>query len=291
MKSLIVGLGFGEAVYRPVLEELGAEIVAVDNDPDKDAYRSIDAALHHHSQFDTAHICTPNFLHEPHARAIAANTDILFVDKPGVGSAKAWKTMVEDFPNTRIMMVKNNMWRDNLDDLREKAEWADEIRFNWINKDRVPNPGTWFTTKKKAFGGVSADLMPHLLSMYIALNPDWRVMHRTNQICEQRYSLKEVSKTDYGRVNPFGTYDVDDLCAIEFGPKYKLTADWRNIHQDLINIEFENDHRLTHVRLGLCPESAYKAMIGDAMNHIDDGDFWRKQFEIDMWIHQQLEYK
>ena len=39
----------------------------------------------------------------------------------------------------------------------------------------IRKTGSWFTTRKLAFGGVSRDLMPHLLSLYVAMNPHWRV--------------------------------------------------------------------------------------------------------------------
>jgi hypothetical protein len=40
--------------------------------------------------------------------------------------------------------------------------------------------------------------------------------------------------------------------------------------------------------LGLCPESAYKNMISDAVNNLNNDSFWRDQFEIDCWIHKKI---
>ena len=60
---------------------------------------------------------------------------------------------------TRIMMVKNNMWRNNMTALGEAAASADKVAIHWINKKSHSNAGSWFTDRSKAFGGVSRDLM------------------------------------------------------------------------------------------------------------------------------------
>ena len=101
MKSLIVGLGFGNAVYRPVLEKIGSTVVTVD--PIKDAdFKTVGEAIERHKFFDTVNICTPNFTHEEIARKVADCSSIIFVEKPGVLNSQRWKSLVDDFPNTRF---------------------------------------------------------------------------------------------------------------------------------------------------------------------------------------------
>ena len=52
MKSLIIGMGFGNAVYRPVLEQMGSMVVTVD--PVKPAdFKSVEEAIAEHKHFDT----------------------------------------------------------------------------------------------------------------------------------------------------------------------------------------------------------------------------------------------
>lgn len=288
MKSLIIGMGIGQ-LYKTVLTNLGAEITTVDSDISKGAdFPDALAAVMARGPFDTAHICTPNFTHFTIATKIAHDCKIVFIEKPGVATASNWATLVHSFPDTRFMMVKNNMWRDNIEEMRLNAESADEIKFNWINKDRVPSPGSWFTTRKLAFGGVSRDLMPHLLSLYIALNPNWLKTGMSGQTSKMRWFLEDLTNTEYGKVNPNGVYDVDDVCSIDFG-KWKLTADWRSMDKDRRNIEmWFGDSVLTH-ELGLCPEYAYERMIKEAVEKQDDKQFWQNQLLIDYWIHERIE--
>lgn len=287
MKVLIVGMGFGN-LYKSVHTELGNEIVTVDTNGTAD-FTSIDDAIRTHRMFDITHICTPNFTHVKLARKIAFNSRIVIVEKPGAANALAWKQLVEDYPRTGFMMSKNNMWRDNIADLREYVKQATSVYINWINKDRVPNPGSWFTTKSLAYGGVSRDLMPHLLSLYIALNPNWISDTITNHKESQNWTLDDLTKSDYGTVSPLGVYDVDDAVSVTFNDRWILTANWRDTVADHRNIEINLPTSRIVEELGLCPESAYKAMVQDAMNNIDNREFWDNQYSQDIWIHHIIE--
>lgn len=291
MKSIVVGLGIGN-LYKSVLEKIGIEVVTVDTDPSKKPdYTRLEEALMMQEmatqgRFVTGHVCVPNFLHTEITDAIAPYCDIVFVEKPGVRHADEWQEIVEGHPRTNICLVKNNMWRSNIEELREHAQRAESVELNWINKDRVPSPGTWFTTKQLAFGGVSRDLMPHLLSLYMAFDDDWRTAEPTQVLAHRRYELQELSSTDYGEVNTNGVYDVDDLCKLSFN-KYKLTADWRDTQSDKRNIIFSNpDYKF---ELGLCPEEAYENMIRDCIDNRTNKNFWQDQLEKDLWIHRQIE--
>jgi predicted dehydrogenase len=169
--------------------------------------------------------------------------------------------------------------------MQKSAAKSKTIHFNWINKDRVPNPGTWFTTKDLAYGGVSRDLMPHLLSLYIALNPDWNKGKVTNNTGYQRWTLNQLSGSDYGTVKADGIYNVDDCVAVTFDSKWTLTANWRDTVADNRKIVCDT----TEFELGLCPESAYKAMVQDAFANELNNDFWQNQYVQDMWIHTIIE--
>jgi predicted dehydrogenase len=294
MKSLIVGLGFGQAVYKNVLIDLGADVVTVDLDPTKGAdYTDINQAIREHKHFDTVNICTPNFTHLKVARQIAAFSDIVFIEKPGVKCAEYWEQLVKDYPKTRFMMVKNNQWRTNIDEFKLLARDARDVYIFWINNNRVPNPGTWFTTKELAFGGVSRDLMPHLMSWFQALEPDYANAHENQRVALQVWQLGDVADTDYGAVNTAGTYDVDDFFKVEYltkGRRWFLESNWRSMEGDDISIRFVYpDGSHNEIPLGLCPEDAYKNMISDAVSNLNNNEFWAKQFEQDMWIHKQIE--
>jgi predicted dehydrogenase len=279
MKVLIVGMGFGN-LYKAVHKELGHEVVTVDTNGSA-AYTNVDDALRVHTKFDVVHICTPNFTHVKLARKVAFNSKIVIVEKPGAANALAWKQLVDDYPKTRFMMSKNNMWRDNIVDMQIAAAASDKIEITWVNKDRVPNPGSWFTNKSLAYGGVSRDLMPHLLSLYIALNPEWVHTPITNNSMGQVWSLEDLSNSDYGSVDPNGVYDVDDHATVWFDNRWILHANWRDDNADDRSVKFDKQE----FELGLCPESAYKAMIVDAINNKDNDEFWATQYSQDIWIH------
>jgi predicted dehydrogenase len=283
-------MGIGQ-LYKIVLEKLGHTVITVDQDPAKGAmYTSVDQAIIVHKTFNTAHICTPNFTHFDIASKVAPCTKIVFVEKPGVANSFAWQRLVEEFKYTRFMMVKNNMWRSNISELKELASQAKTVNIRWIRKNCIPSPGSWFTTKKLAFGGVSRDLMPHLLSLYIALNPDWRKESINDKSSLRYWDLKDIDSTDYGIVNPNGTYDVDDVCHIDFGSKWGCQANWRNMDIEDSSIEFiMQDNSIERFELGWCPEEAYESMIKEAISCVDDAKFWTNQFEIDTWIHEQIE--
>jgi len=291
--SLIIGMGIGN-LYATVLTNLGHGVVTVDSDPAKGAdFESVDAAIVACHMFDTVHICTPNFTHFDIATKVAKCSNIVFIEKPGVSTSNIWETLVKTFPYTRFMMVKNNQWRSNIKDLVKLTQESKSVEIRWHNKDRVPNPGTWFTTKKLAFGGVSRDLMPHLLSLFMVLEPYYQTSRQISSIAMQNWLLEDVSNTDYGTVNLNGTYDVDDSCRLEYmchNRTWTLDANWRTLGEDDRAIIFTMpDDSQVRVELGLCPEDAYQTMIQDAVLSQHEAIFWKKQLTQDLWIHQQIE--
>ena len=289
MRSLIIGMGIGN-LYKDVLTKIGHEVVTVDLDPTKADFTDIKLAIRKHSWFETAHICTPNFTHKELAEQVAAHAKIVFIEKPGLKTSKEWTDLVKMRPYTRFMMVKNNMWRNNMPQLLEQATHAKQVHIRWIRKNCVPSPGSWFTTKDKAFGGVSRDLMPHLLSLFVAMNPKWEQAQVNEQTAVACWELKDIESTDYGTVNPNGIYDVDDMCVINFGNKWKCSANWRSLDEEDSSIKFiMEDNRVEKFELGWCPEEAYHNMIVDAMTNVDNREFWLRQYNIDTWIHERIE--
>jgi predicted dehydrogenase len=283
-------MGFGNAVYKPVLEQIGSEVITVD--PIKPAdFKTVEEAIAVHTYFDTVNICTPNFTHESIARRVATNSSIIFVEKPGVVNSETWQQLINDFPNTKFMMVKNNQYRDCIQHFKELAANSKFIKIIWNNKNRIPNPGSWFTTKELAFGGVSRDLLPHMLSYYVCLT-DYANGSIITKHATQHHFLKNIHETDYGVVDKNGIYDVDDFAELEYSngkTKWLLSADWKDDIADDVYISFDLENSAVKHTLGLCPESAYKTMIETAIKNLNNNEFWKEQFNQDMWIHQQLE--
>ena len=290
--TLIVGMNIGN-LYKDVYTELGYNIVTVDTDPTKNAdYTNLVKACEANPNLRTVHICTPNYTHEAIAQTIFDATltvDIMFVEKPGLATPQAWNKLVQGNRATRIMMVKNNMWRHNMTALGEAAASADKVTIHWINKNRIPSPGSWFTDRSKAFGGVSRDLMPHLLSFYMSMNPGWADTTVTFRQSKQNHVLNEVFTTDYGTVHPDGVYDVDDYATLVLNDKWELVADWASGTHDDIRIEFIYKNKPnTDFEFGLCPEHAYKHMIEHAILLLPSDNFWKSQYAMDMFIHERI---
>ena len=290
--SLIVGMGIGK-LYEQVLGELGHGIITVDLDSSKGAdFLTVDDAIKECQIFDIAHICTPNFTHLEIARKLAPVTRIIFVEKPGVSTSSEWEQLVKDFPKTRFMMVKNNQYRTEIKRFKELADQSERVFLRWNNVNRIPHPGSWFTTKRDAFGGVSRDLLPHLLSYYCTLT-DYKQGTKVKATARQSYTLEEIDSTDYGVVNKDGTYDVDDFCYLEFtngNTTWVLTASWKiPVEKDDSSIAFGLTSSAIRYELGLCPEEAYKKMIETAIENQNNDEFWNTQLEQDLWIHKQME--
>ena len=290
MKSLVIGLGMGQ-LYARTLTELGHEVITMDPDQNKSAtFANLDTALYAHPQLDAVFICTPNYTHDSIAQKVATHTKMVFVEKPGVLNAKRWQTLQLTYPQTRFIMIKNNMWRTWEEEFHIRTEAAEVIHINWINRDRVPAPGSWFTTKKLSFGGVSRDLMPHLLSIFINMNPNhYKEFKIESNVVKQNWKLDQLNSTEYGTVNLNGTYDVDDwneIILTDGKKKYILTADWRSMNTDDRAIHcYQREKLVKSFELGLCPESVYAAMIQNVFNNINNEEFWNQHKEYDVWIH------
>jgi len=291
MKSLVVGLGIGK-LYVDVLTQLGADVVTVDLDESKNPNFTNFLEACNSNKFDTVHICTPNFTHEDlfydYLKSNPNPNSIVFVEKPGFKTAQRWQKASES--NVRLMMVKNNQYRSNIKDMCKDAENSKYIRLNWINFNRVPNPGSWFTTKNLSWGGVSRDLVPHLLSYLPMFFPkNYRDCSITRNLVSQRSNLEDLVSSDYGNVNPSGTYNVDDYCALELNltsTRMLIIADWRSMREDNVSIEIDGG---SNYLLGLCPEEAYTTMIKNALENRDNNNFWFEQRIQDIWIHKILE--
>lgn len=297
MRSLVIGLGIGQ-LYCKVLKDLDAVVYTVDQDASKDPdFYSVEEAFDNGNHYDTVHIATPNFTHKSITDSVMVNNltknAIVFVDKPGFKNHLQWSNIItytkQLYNQPRLMMVKNNQYRENISIMIDDAVRSKVINIDWINENRVPNPGTWFTNKELAWGGVSRDLMPHLLSYIPKFYPyDYQNARVTRMRKIQNWKLSDLQSSDYGNVDPNGIYNVDDFCEIELelnDKRITLTADWRSMKESAIVMSV-GDY-IYH--LGLCPEEAYSNMIKTAIDNKNNDIFWQNQYEQDLWIHQIID--
>ena len=277
---LVIGLGMG-LQYKKWLEELGFTVITVDPDISKRAdYTDVATCLNHHDTFLLTYIGTPNYTHELIARQTASHTKCLLIEKPGLENSSSWKKLVEDFPTTRISMVKNNQHRLELSGFKNLVKISKEINITWSREKGIP-VSDWFKKKDLAFGGVSRDLMPHLLSYYTKLS----------DIQEGNIVYKE--KAD---INHTG---IDDYCFLKILNDNKLwnfTASWQNLIADKHYIEFVTNIDRIRFELGDyvtafggCPGYAYLNMIHKAITNLDNENYWQDELKQDFWIHKQLE--
>lgn len=290
--ALVIGLGMGQQ-YRDWLGELGYEVVTCDIDTSKNPnFTRVSDAVDHHKKFNIIYIGTPNHTHELIAYNVAKHTDLLLIEKPGVVDAMSWRNMTKTFPDTRIMLIKNNQYRKEIDEFQRLAAVSNKVIVRWNNRNRIPHPGSWFTTKQRAFGGVSRDLIPHMLSYYCALT-NYSTGVKLFAQAQQRHELKNIVDTDYGSVNHNGTYDVDDFCELEYkngNTTWLLTANWKDNKVDDSSISFDMPNGAIRYELGLCPKEAYQSMIEKAVANLNNDDFWQEQLAQDLWIHKQIEH-
>lgn len=284
MKALLAGFGgIGANVYYPELQKLGYEIDVLDEKTPNAKYKNV---VEIKQAYDIAVVSTPNFTHEPISRALALNgTKRIFIEKPGLRTAQDWWDLCSDFKDTRFHLVKNNLYRSSYGNVIENFKTTSCIGMDiqWINSNRIPNPGSWFTDKEKSFGGVSRDLMPHMYCFAAKI-----LGERTTaeipfiQSTMQRWDLKNISNSDYGIVNPKGIYNVDDH-ATAIGSiddiSVKLYASWKSAYDKQSITLYFKDGTSYEWEFGLCPAEAYGEMLRDE----------RDSIKIDMDIHYFLE--
>lgn len=301
--AIVVGIGgIGMNVYIPQLEKLGYHVTTVDpNLPSN--YNTVNE-VPKTSRYDVAIVCCPN-VH--HLNAVLELTDVcetILVEKPGLANTEAWERTIDRFPNHKIVMVKNNLYRDHVNQYASLSdiENISSVEFNWLNKNRIPNPGGWFTNKEQAFGGVTHDLFPHLYCLMYAFFSFKDFKDIIPDVYKlQRWNLNNINKvTNYGVINKDGVYNVCDYAEAHYllardndePLPITLRASWKEGRDDqAIHIHYKNGGS-TKFEFGLCPDYAYGRMIDDTVNEKFMGEPMKQweELDLDWWIHTQLEY-
>lgn len=300
MNVLIIGLGIGQ-VYKEQLEQDANFIVTVDANPKLNpCFVSVDQAVNYVKTdagcrvYDIGIICTPNFTHKEIAYQIAPICNVVVVEKPGLRTAEEWIELCATFPNTKILMAKNNMYRPQNRFLKDAANPQlvnlEKIEITWDNKNRVPKPGTWFTTKELAWGGVSRDLMPHLIHMAENLGGPINASDVRSVNKRQNWQLEDLTGSEYGSIIHDGVYDVDDFACFTVGKNFDIEclANWKNGWEDKRNIKFlYKDGSVLTYDFGLCSNYVYGDMIKEFvdMDHYD----YQRQMNLDIRVHEILE--
>jgi len=299
-KALVVGVGgIGKNVYVPQLRKLGYQVHRVDPIMQSAEYGSVND-IPKHIQYDIAVVCCPNIHHLPEVLMVSDYCKTILVEKPGFLNSGVWKRNLErpELKEHHIVLVKNNLYRSEIAMLRDlcEQEHVTKVEITWFNKNRIPNPGSWFTTKEQAFGGVTHDLFPHLYCfMYIlfSLHQIEKLVPTTLQM--QRWDLDSLAdNTDYGAINKDGTYDVCDYAEAHYlinDIPVTLQASWKEGYDKQDITIYYKDGSTFNWSFGLCPDEAY----GEMIQAVSEGNFMfgavgNIEKRIDEWIHEQLEY-
>jgi predicted dehydrogenase len=293
----IVGLGIGK-LYVDVCKLNKWNVITVDLNPDMNAdFQNLHDALQT-IHVDMGIICTPNFTHQAIAEQMAkAAVPVIVVEKPGFVNVTEWTNFYETFPSSKLFMVKNNQYRDILNSIQKQD--IDSIQLFWANKNRIPGAGSWFTNKALAFGGVSRDLLPHLVSVvqkilgHPIINRD--VTDNTlHAAYYQQYGMSDViDDSSYGNFHENGIYDTDD-CAYftckSDGIAIQCVTTWKHESEaDIVAWKFfMKDGTVNVFNAGLCPEIAYQCMLQDYMDA--DVETYKKHQSFDTEIHGIFEY-
>lgn len=293
-KILVVGLGFGQ-LYVDLLRSKGHEVYTLDPDPSKNPTATNTTDLYYAAEgndYFLTIICTPNYTHFDYADYFAARSEHVLVEKPGFKDITEHVILTQEYPN--LHMTKNNFFREEFLVMRDKIKNFNLIDIRWCEKNRIPSPGSWFTTKEKAFGGVSRDLLPHLFHMLRVFVPEGKIFFENKRIL-QNFHLDEYISTEYGTVNRNGTYDVDDYVWLDGtvdGKEFILNTCWKqpgyhgNAPEGAKCIEFDSG---IITNFELCPVSAYDRML-DKLFFNPDPELQKISRKLDMELMTIYEY-
>lgn len=280
---LIVGLGIGR-VYEEQANKLGYKVTTIDKDSSKNAdYTSIDSVSDR--KFDLGILCTPNYTHYDYALKLSEICKNVLVEKPGFKDILELEALYK--LESKVYIVKNNLYRDLG---KYKVGRFSRTKLNWITKNRIPFPGSWFTNKELSYGGVKKDIYPHMLALLLKIN-NYNLLQPFCINTDQRHILENIKDTEYGTVNPDGVYDVEDYLYAQFYDyknynSYEIEINWASGDTEDISINYFNSQgELAYKEeLGLCPNNAYGQMIKEILDNSDNYLFYELNKNLDRYI-------
>lgn len=305
MKACIAGFGgIGKNVYYPVLKELGFDISIIDPVAPEADYLDVKLADKH---YDLAIVASPNCYHHDIVEHLAESTSRILVEKPGFRRTESYLDLINEYDDSDIAIVKNNLYRNLEEEGLNSGIWAQmamgnfdgikSLEIKWMHKNRIPNAGGWSTNKQMSWGGVALDLFPHLYCLlFLVTNrgkyqSSWMNIEQVDyREFKQTTTLNEVKDSEYGSVNREGVLDVATYAKEHWHPWYALPvavdfcAAWCGDEEEqsvTVHMEDGTEHKW---HFGLCPVSAYKEMILSFMSRSHNSDR-----EFDQEIHKHLE--
>lgn len=124
------------------------------------------------SNLDGAVIATPNYTHYTYTMKMLDEGIGVLCEKPVALNVAEVQEIVQKVRQRGSVYVPGfvNRWRQDIQMAYKEVEQGtignvEKIEAGWLRKSGVPRPGTWFTLKKYAGGGVLMDLGSHVLDL------------------------------------------------------------------------------------------------------------------------------
>ncbi len=191
---------------------------------------------------DAVTVAVPNYLHAKIALdALHARKHVL-LEKPMAMNAKEALKIVETAKKMKRTFMVAHSFRFNRHTQMAKAviEHGDlgdvyHARCFWLRRGGIPRIGSWFTQKRFAGGGCTADLGVHMLDACLHLLGEFDVKSVTAQTFA-RFGSRGLGEMDWGRseIDPRKPFDVEDasvaLLRLKSGRTISLECSWAGYH-------------------------------------------------------------
>lgn len=157
-------------------------------------------------------LATPNYTHKDFILKTIRQGKWILCEKPFVLNRKEMLEIIKEAGDDRKLLVPAfvNRFRYDICHFREEIKTIGNIRCieaKWIRRNGIPRPGTWFTNKSLAGGGVLIDLGPHIIDICLYL------IHDT-------YDLDSINiEVLHSKVEYINTKEVNQSKAGWFGRK------------------------------------------------------------------------
>lgn len=170
---LILGNGWvSRNCYGPAVESLGRRAITLDTAPENGGAQALEKALDLARRRDDLVIvvATPNASHWPLARTFLGTANRVLVEKPLSLPDEADHEDLDAEAMSRLFVSTPYRHRPDVASLRAlvaagKIGDVRNVTISWKRKAGIPRPGSWYTNKRLAGGGVLVDLGPHLLDI------------------------------------------------------------------------------------------------------------------------------
>jgi len=219
---------------------------------------------------DAVTIALPNYLHAPVAIAALKARKHVLLEKPmAMNATEAAKIIETAKKMKRTLMVGQNFRFNRQTQMAKLIIQRGDLgeiyhaRAFWLRRSHIPRTGSWFTQKKLAGGGCTADLGVHMLDASLHLLDDFEVARVSAQTFA-KFGPRGLGELDWGRseIDPHKPFDVEDysiaLLRFKSGKTVTLETSWAANHPSDAR-EYGIDLLGTNAGLSLYPARMFRS--------------------------------